>query len=120
MGNKAYLEQKKTLLELHPVQKSEEFVYFQYEGDDDSYRVGYYLPRSDFLFMGSPNEITVVVQPGDHMSTELRDAGQYGELTAEPDICGLCGFMHEGSCGTYKPCRCDRNDPNCELHPDVS
>lgn len=82
------LEQKQTLLQLHSEQHSDEFSYFQYEGDDDAYRVGYYVPMVDWVDMGCPQELTVTVNPGNHMENKagLRDAGERSEREVEWDL----------------------------------
>ena len=82
------LEKKQTLLQLHPEQHTDTHTYFQYEGDDDAIRVGYYLPMVDWVDMGSPNEITVTVIPDDAMENDigLRDAGERSERQIEWDI----------------------------------
>ena len=75
------LIQKRTVLELHQHQRTEDMRYFQYEGDGDAYRVGYYLPLSDFIEMGKPTKITVTVERGDTRTTgDLRDEGRRGEI----------------------------------------
>lgn len=77
----AKLEKKQTLLKIHPEQHTDTHTYFQYEGDDDAYRVGYYMPMVDWVNMGCPEEITVASIPGDKMENNigLRDAGEYVE-----------------------------------------
>jgi hypothetical protein len=78
------LTKKKTLLEFHSVQKTEDHVYFEYDAyadvpevtqDGPNYRVGYYLPISDWVEMGSPSEVTVTVEVGDTMNHSLKDEG---------------------------------------------
>lgn len=83
------LEKKQTLLQLHPEQHTDTHAYFQYEGDDDAFRVGYYLPMVDWVDMGSPNEITVTVIPRRRHGERhrgLRDAGERSERQVEWDI----------------------------------
>jgi hypothetical protein len=69
------LDRKTTVLTKHPVQRHEEFVYFQYMGDNDDYRVGYYLPRTDYDWMDQPEVITVMVRPEDRTTNGLQDEG---------------------------------------------
>lgn len=76
---------KKTLLKLHETQKSASHVYFEYDAFEEvggpteyEYRVGYYLPMSDWLCLGSPEEVTVSVQAGNQMESSLNDEGNWG------------------------------------------
>lgn len=76
------LEQKKTLLSKHDHQRTDSHVYFEYlvsEADDrDAYKVGYYLPVPDWMCMGSPDEITVTVVPGNNNISEgMKDEGRW-------------------------------------------
>lgn len=80
------LEKKKTLVKIHPEQHTDTHTYFQYEGDDDDYRVGYYLPMTDWVDMGCPEEVTVEVVPGDSMENGLRDEGERSSRQIEWDI----------------------------------
>lgn len=70
------LSKKTTVLVKHSVQRHDDFVYYQYEGDNDAYRVGYYMPRIDFDWMGQPETITVAAVPGDQTTNGLRDEGE--------------------------------------------
>jgi hypothetical protein len=69
------LERKTTVLTRHPVQRHAEFVYFQYGGDNDEYRVGYYLPRVDYDFLDQPDDLTVSIDPVPRIENGLKDYG---------------------------------------------
>lgn len=69
------LERKTTVLAKHPTQRHEEFVYFQYGGNNDEYRVGYYMPRVDYDFFDQPEQITVSADPIARISNGLEDYG---------------------------------------------
>lgn len=82
------LYRKQTVLKLHPEQHTDTHTYFQYEGDDDDHRVGYYLPMVDWVNMGCVDEITVSAVPGDQLTHmyNLRDVGTRGEGGEDWDI----------------------------------
>lgn len=82
------LTKKQTVVKIHSEQHTDTHTYFQYEGDDDDYRVGYYLPMQDWVEMNCPEELTVEVVPGDQMNNELglRDAGERDSASVEWDI----------------------------------
>lgn len=82
------LTKKQTLLKIHAEQHNDTHTYFQYEGDDDAYRVGYYVPFVDWVNMGCPQQVTVTVVPGNQMENTvgLRDAGEYNPPNGEFNI----------------------------------
>jgi len=73
------LKQKQTLLKIHPEQHTDTHTYFQYGGDSDDSRVGYYLSMPEWVAMGCPEEIVVSSNIDTTIMSEgLTDQGVWG------------------------------------------
>lgn len=64
---------KRTVLERDPVPAlagAHPYVFFTYRDDDDPHPRAYQMPLDDWVEMGSPDIITITIEPGDLLNGE--------------------------------------------------
>lgn len=59
------ISKHRIVMDLHTDQHTKDFVYFEAEKVDEERTDGYYMTRELFEDFGSPETITVSVEPGD-------------------------------------------------------
>lgn len=74
---------KRSVLTRHEFQKTDDFTYFQYGRDNDPHRVGYYMPRTEWISLGSPDVVTIMIRAGVHTTDGILDEGRWE--TSEDD-----------------------------------